>query len=298
MRAPLCAALLALVAAGHTRAAEPKWATFADLPVDAEVHAVTISEPFFRGVSPEEISDWQGLVKALRAKGGPGAHVRKLLPEDAEEQVVNEQAEMGKLDGVDPIGVPPAARLALSRLLDEATRTGSFYDEKALAGVELSKAAKELVALGGKRTVYQNELLNREVLAAAFGACVAPTPADFHTARVTVKPGKPVVLVLSCGCQCRWEVNVEKGATVAGVVLFGSGAQELTGTDAPVIYASKMLPNGKPSPAPAASARKQTGREYEQLAAGVKAMTGRDFTTFQGQYKAGDQPFVVKPGAK
>ncbi len=228
MRTPLFAALLVLAGAEQACADEPRWPKFDNLPADAEVHAVTISEPLFSGVEADEITDWQGLVKALRSKDGPGAHICKRLPEGSE-KVVNEQAEMGKLEeGIDLRIVPGLARLRLSNALTQAMWVKSFYDKDVFAGVELPKRAKELIELGDKRTVYQNELLNRELLAAAFPGCIAPTPADFHITRVTVnagapKVGKPVVLVLSCSYQCRWEVKVEKEATIAGVVLFGSG---------------------------------------------------------------------------
>jgi hypothetical protein len=120
-----------------------------------------------------------------------------------------------------------------------------FDDAKAFADVKLPKAVKELVELGDKRTLFQTQRLNRELLDVLFPDCIAATPRDFQTTSVTVRAGKPVVLVLTSYQQCRWSVTVERGAKVAAVFLFGNSAQELEGTEAPVDYGAWELPNGK-----------------------------------------------------
>lgn len=301
MRVLLLSFLLLLTGFGDARADGWRLTRFDQLPADAEVHAVTISAPLSQGVSYDEITDWQALVRALRAKDGPGTHIRRRLPEGAEADIVNERAEMGRIndsEGLEPDTVSLLARARLSRVLNAALETTTFYDRDVFAGVELSKRAKELVALGHKRTVYQNELLNRELLAATFPKCVAPAPLDYHITRVKVKPGKPVVLVLSCSVQCRWEVTVEKGATVAGVVLFGNAAQELAGVDAPVVYDAKQLRDGREVETVGSHATKREGKCYELMCAAVRNMTGRDFTDFQGHSKGTKEPFVVTPSAK
>jgi hypothetical protein len=260
---------------------------------------VAVSEPHFRGVSDEEITDWQGLVKALRSKDGPRAHIRKLLPKSSDE-VLTEEVEMGKLgDEVRPILVKAKVTWRLMVDLSRAIRDKVFYDKDVFAKVELTKSLKELVELGDKRTVFQTERMNREILSLLFSDFLAETPTDYHTVHVTVKPGKPVVLVFSSYWQCRWNVKVEKGATVAGVVLFGNYAQELTGTDAPVVYRAGRLPNGKRGPTSGFNAYKETDDpSYKRIKEEVKEITGKEFTTFQGLYQAGPAPFVVTPGAK
>jgi hypothetical protein len=281
-------------------AGDEKIPKFENLPAGTEVHAVTVYQPRNCGVDQEEITDYQALIKALRAKEGMGVHVRKFLPNSVE-KVLTDDAEMGR--GV--FGDAPNPRLArreatwwLARALDSAVRGKVLYDKEAFAKVELPKAVKELIELGEKRTVFQTARLNRDLLALAFPASIAPTPDHFQTADVTVKAGKPVVLVFSSSDQCRWKVTVEKGAKVVGVVLFGGYAQDITGADAPVIYAATTLPNGKRGPFSIGSANKQEGKTYERILAAVKEMTGRDFTTFQGQNAPGLEPFVVKPSAR
>jgi hypothetical protein len=188
----------------------------------------------------------------------------------------------------------------LSVDLSQAIQDKVFYDKDVFAKVELTKSLKELVALGDKRTVFQTERMNREILSLLFSDFLAETPTDYHTVHVTVKAGKPVVLVFSAYHQTRWNVTVEKGATVAGVVLFGNFAQELTGTDAPVSYRAGILPNGKRGPTAGFSASKEEKDEpsYRRMKAEVKEITGKEFTSFQGKYQSSVEPFVVRPGAK
>lgn len=151
---------------------------FESLPADAEVHVVSTSEPRFCGIEEDEITDWRELIKQLRADSGPGAYIRKRLRKDADE-VLNEDAEKGMIDGVDPTAVPRRVRMALSKALGRAMWFKSFHDETAFAGVDLPKSVKELIALGDRRTIYQNELLNRELLAAAFPTCIGPPVGRF-----------------------------------------------------------------------------------------------------------------------
>ena len=301
MRAVILTVLLAL--AGMTTVcigADPERPKFDNLPADAEVHVVAVSEAHAAGISRKEITDVQGLVKALRAKDGPGAHIRKLLSKDADE-LLTDAVEMGRF-GKDANPVIGKARVAqrLSNILEGAIQERVFYDKDAFAKVELTKGLKEFVALGDKRTVFQTERMNRELLSLVFADFLAETPVDYHTVHVAVQPGKPVVLVTSASTQTRWVVKVEKGATVAGVIQFGNTAQELVGTDAPVIYRAGILPNGKKGPVQGFNAYKQDDKEpsYKRIKGEVKEYTGKDFTSFQGQYQSGKEPFVVKPGAK
>lgn len=296
MRVTLCAILI--VFGPHaSHAADPPLPKLENLPADAEVHAVAVSEPVFAALSYKEITDWQGLVKALRAKDGPAAYISKLLPESAHE-VLTEDVEKGKID--DPKRLPILRRkveLRLSTGLTQALQDHVFYDADAFAKVELPKSVKELVALGDKRTTFQTERMNRELLVLACPKCIAPTPADFQTVRVTVKPGKPVVLVTSSYSQCRWVVTVEKGANVVGVVQIGNFAQEVTGTDASVVYAAGRRPNGEKGPTIGFNAHVENdGLDFKRVKATVKQITDREFTKFQGKYQSEKEPFVVTPG--
>jgi hypothetical protein len=173
-----------------------------------------------------------------------------------------------------------------------------FDDAKAFADVKLPKAVKELVELGDKRTLFQTQRLNRELLDVLFPDCIAATPRDFQTTSVTVRAGKPVVLVLTSYQQCRWSVTVERGAKVAAVFLFGNSAQELEGTEAPVDYGAWELPNGKESGRENLWFGTEDAPQYKQVKQLVKDKTGCEVASFQKAHTAPKEPFVVKPGAK
>lgn len=214
--------------------------------------------------------------------------------------MLTEEVEMGRLGTLRPEIVKAKVTIRLARTLGQAIRYGVLYDKEAFAKVELTKSLKVLVALGDKRTVFQTERMNRELLSLVFAGYIAEPPADFHTVHVTVKAGKPVVLVFSSAVQTRWVVNVEKGATVAGVIQYGNAAQELTGTDAPLVYRAGIRPDGTKGPVNGFNAYKQDENEssYKRIKAEVQELTNKGFTSFQGQTQADKEPFVVKPSAK
>lgn len=60
------AVLSALIALTACEGADFTRGSFDKLPSEIEVHAVAVYEPHFSGISQEEITDWQGFVKALR----------------------------------------------------------------------------------------------------------------------------------------------------------------------------------------------------------------------------------------
>lgn len=296
MRSLVCMASLAFAGVVTTHAADQKLPKLENLPPDAEVHTVAVSEPLFSGLSLKDITDWQGLVKALRGKDGPAAYIRRLLPESADE-VLTEDVELGKID--DPKRLPILQRkvqLRLSSSISQVMEKRLFYDEGAFAKTELPKHVKELIAKGDKRTTFETQLLNRELLSLACPKCIAPTAADFQTVRVTVKPGKPVVLVTSSYSQCRWVVTVEKGAKVVGVVQFGNFAQEVTGVDAPTVNAAGILSNGQRGLTSGFNSYDEKDKDgMKRLKDAAKEVTGRDFTSFQGKYQSEKEPFVVTP---
>lgn len=295
MRIFLCA-LLTVFGLHVLRAAGPTLPKLEGLTADAQVYTVAVYEPRFSGLSEDEITDWQELVKTLRGKDNPASYIRGLLPKSADE-VLTEDVEKGKVANPDRLPLlKKKVRLRLSNAVSIAIEGKQLYDESAFAKTELPKHVKELIARGDKRTTFETQLLNRELLSLACPKCVAPTPADFQTVRVTVKAGKPVVLVTSSYSQCRWAVTVEKGAKVVGVVQFGNFAQEVTGVDVPTVNAAGILSNGQRGLTSGFNAHSEKDMDgMNRLKAAAKEVTGRDFTSFQGKYQSEKEPFVVTP---
>jgi hypothetical protein len=268
-----------------------------DVPKDAEVHYVAVSEPRFPGFTEAEITDWQGLVKALRVKDGPAAHIRKLLPKTSDE-VLTDEVEKGKFRDFNPAVVGGVVKIRFVIDFQATIRKTVLYDPKVFADVELPKHVKELIDLGEKRTVFQTSRLNREILSLVFPKCIAPIPDDFQTVHVTVKAGKPVILVLSASQQTHWKVKLEKGGTLTRIILLGSYAKEVSGTHAPIDYMAGLLPNGKRTGFETFNAMKMETVEYERLVKLVKEQTGKELTSFQAHYQSEKEPFVVTPSAK
>lgn len=299
MRVTVLASFFVFVSTAITSSADPEPKKFENLPTDAEIHLVAVSEPLFPGLSEEEVTNGLGLVKQLREKEGEATHIRKLLWKVADE-VLTDEVAAGRIEDWPVARVNRFVKHRLSVAFSQTLRTKSLFDKDAFAKAELPPAVAELVKLGDKRTTFQTQRLNRELLTLVFPNCIAQVPDDFQTVYVTVKPGKPVVLVTSSSYQARWKVTVEKGATVAGVIQFGNTAQEVVGVDAPIIYRAAVRPDGTKGPTNGFNAFKQDDNEpsYKRIKAEVKEYTGQDFTSFQGKYQATKEPFVVKPGAK
>ncbi len=270
-----------------------------NLPPGVEVHSVGIYEPRHRGLEAAEITDYRALVTALRGKDQPGAHLRKLIrtgPVD----VLTEAVEMGIVEGAqDARQAEQRVTWHLSRNIGQAARGKVFYDKEAFAKLELPKSVREMIELADRRTPFQTERLNRDLLALAFPKCIAPTPTDFQTADIVIKPGRPVVLVTSSYSQCRWNVTVEKGAKLLGVIQFGGGAQAVSGTDAPIVYRAAILPDGKRATTSSANVWKEEDTPaFKAFRSEIKAISGQDYTSHQGMYQADGTPFIVKPSAK
>jgi hypothetical protein len=268
-----------------------------DVPKDTEVHYLAVYEPRFPGLTRDEITDWQGLVKALRVKDGPAAYIRKQLPKTSDE-VLTEEVENGKIGKKHPEIVAQFVKHNLAVDFQKSMRTKLFYDPEVFGKLELPKHVKDLVDLGEKRTVFQTSRLNRELISLIFPKCIAPTPDDFQTVHVTVKAGKPIILVLSASQQTHWKVKVEKGATITRIILLGSYAKEVSGTDAPIDYMAGLLPNGKRTGFETFNAMKIDTTEYERLTKLVKEQTGKALSSFQAYNHSEKEPFVIKPTAK
>jgi hypothetical protein len=259
----------------------------------AEVHGVGAYGPFRVRLHLKEVTDWAGLVAALRAGDGPAGRVRGLLPERTRKLLDDPATVIGE----DPFAGERALRLVGETFgeLRQLLARPDLFDGKSLEGVELGKEAKDLLALGPKRSAAQTIRMNRLLLAAAFPKALAPPPPDLGVVRVAVKAGRDVVLVLSAGEPCRWEVEVEKGGRVAGVVLTGVNHQQVAGVDCPVFDRAACGPDGKARKWPALLGYDEKDKGFERFRAGVKEVVGRDFDDFQGVEKAPEDGFVVRP---
>lgn len=294
MRVLLLLLVGVLQGASHSSAGD---APFDKVPKDAEVHVVAVRAPHLQGVSEKEILDWHELALQLTADTQHAIQVRKCCSLRIGKDVADELQKMNAgLRSREGAQAGLTARFAMD--LSFGISKPNFYDTTAFAGVKLPKAVQELVELGDKRTTFQTQRMNRDLLHVLFPKCIAPTPRDFQTARVTVKAGKPVVLVLTSYQQCQWVVEVEKGATVSGVFLFGSHAQAVKGTDAPVYYGALLSPDGKLSGHTHLNFFSEKAPEYESAKQFVKDKTGCDVASFQKATEAKAEPFVVKPVAK
>jgi hypothetical protein len=118
---------------------------------------------------------------------------------------------------------------------------------------------------------------------------------------VVVKAGKPVVLVTSSDSQCRWNITVEKGGKLVGIIQFGGNAQAVSGTDAPVAYRAGILPDGKKAPMYGFNVWKEEDTPtFKRFRSEIKEISGKEFTSLQGVYQPEERTFafIVKPGAK
>lgn len=278
---------------------------------NAEVHAVGVGGPLIAKLRQEDVKDLSGLVDALRRRKGPAARVWELLPEKIQKILAADDIMQRVYDfeGIPLVGRPPAPEVLtlkgglpfeFTKILDRA----DFYAEEAFKGVDLDKEAKDLLALGEKRTAYQTARLNWLLLRAAFPTSIREIPPTFRTVRVKVAKGKDVVLVLSSYLGCRWEVEVEKGGKVVGVLLCGSDPQEVAGVDdVPLVYRAYYGPDGKRVIRPGyKSFGGYDGKSdnWKKFVEGVKEVAGKEFDTFQGGERPGpkDEPYVIRPAAK
>jgi hypothetical protein len=275
----------------------------------AEVHAVGIYQPAIHRISRQDLKDLPGFVASLRERKGPAGRVWELLPEtvrklaSADDIVANMQAlERIPVQHPDPAALQLSARLPseLGKLLNRS----DFYTEDAFKGVKLGKEVQELVALGEKRSAHQTARLNWGLLHAAFPTHVVEVPSRLRTARLEVREGKDVILVLSSYEECRWEVKVRPGANVTGVVLCGYDAQEVTGVGtAPVVYRAYYDPDGKrrdPSGGKWFHGYDEKQQTWQRFLEGIKEVTGKELHSAQttGESKLESEPFIIRPGAK
>jgi hypothetical protein len=277
-------------------------AAIAKAAMGAEVHAVGISRPANAGFGAESVKSWTQFVELLRQKEGPAERIWNTLPKKTQEFASNENL-VGKLDIPSEVsGDVLRLKSAVGATVGGILAKPDLYDEKAFKNVPLDKNLKDMLALGKKRTLIQTLRMNRELLTAAFPNVVNPVPANYLIAPVYVKAGKPVILVLSSYRVCQWQVEVEKGGSVVGVIVCGHGPQEVAGIKAPLLYRSGLGPNGEDRWGQKEDviwgAYDRAQELFPQHEAGVKKITGKTFTTFQGQSATPKEGFVVKPSAK
>lgn len=282
-------------------ASDPLDAVRAAVVNGTEVHAVVTYHPAICLLGQDQVLDWPSLVLAIRDRKGVAGRLWDMCGERARKAVADDKA----VADLTEIPLSSDAGLLIASVgfdLKRIVRHSDFYDEATFKGVPIDKETKALIALGPKRTFLDTIRMNRALLAAAFPKIVAPVPKDYHTIRVTVGPGKPVVLVLSAYEACRWEVTVEKGGAVAGVVLGGSLYQEVGGVgDAPVVYHARQGPNrlapfvtDKPLPYYSST----DDPKGEVFTAAVQELTGAKPVHVQRVYSAPAEPFSVRPGKK
>lgn len=297
-------------------ATEPPKATKAD-PVEqvrkaartAEVHGIGVGGPMnFR---LEGIKEHHALVGKLRDKDKtmPVARVWEMLSEETQKRVLDDAtfAELGRSAPDKPESAKAMGlRIALSSDLQKVVYgRPDFYTEEAFKNALLNKELKDLIALGKKRTAYQNAKLNWALLEQTFPGRIPEMPERFGTVRVQVVRGKDVVLVLSSRKHCRWEVKLLEGAKVTGVVLCGNESAEVVGVDAPVVYRCYYEQDGVTQAKERSFVGYDTKSEkFKEFVNCVKQITDKDFTSFvSGSPKAdhyptpGDEPYVIYPVA-
>ena len=267
----------------------------------AEIHGIGVAALARSKFGGEDVKSWTQLVDLLRRREGAAARIWDALPKTTQEFAADDNL-VGKLD--QPNRPANAARLGIGvgTTIGGLLTKPDFYNEKAFKDVPLDKNLKDMLSLGEKRTYIQTLRMNRELLAAAFPTVINPVSTNYLSVPVHVKAGKPVILVLATFSICQWQVTVEDGAEVVGVILCGTDAQEVAGIKAPVVYRSGRDPYGKSRGDRKGeviwASHDRNHELFPQLEAGVKKITGKSFTGFQGGDEAPKEGFVVKPSAK
>lgn len=283
-------------------------AAFHKLAERGEVHAIGLSRPAVEQFTAADVRDWLKLIASLRARQGPAARVYELLAKETQKRIDAD----GILDQIGakepPFGLEPASvgelRDSLSVWLNTIILSRpDFYQEKSFKNTALTTSAKKLIALGKNRTYYQTACMNWELMHCAFPSAIPETNPRFLTIRANVKAGADVVLVLSCYNHCYWEVAVEPGAKISGVVLGGYHQQELKLTGVsdqpPVLYRAYYNLDGEVRRGKEffyGYDRKQE-KTWKLFTEDVKKATGKELTTFQGGSMPGpkDEPYMIQP---
>jgi hypothetical protein len=272
----------------------------------AEIHGIGIGDPVVHGFNFPDVTDWPKFVELLRKREGPAGRIWELLPKGARDQVADDKvvaevvAQLGRKDRF--VELSPAVRGLRNEVAGEIRKMierPDFYTEKAFKDVPLDKNLKDMVALGDKRTYIQTLRMNRELMATAFPNVVSPVPANYHTVSVVVKAGKPVVLVLTSDLPCQWQVSVEEGGQVIGLILGGSSPQEVFGVKPPILYRAGRDAHAKVRAGDViGTSRDRNDKSFIRLEGGVKKITGKSFTDFQACRETPKEGFVVKPSTK
>jgi hypothetical protein len=267
--------------------------------VNAEIHGIGIGQPVEQGFGWEDVKNWPRFVELLRKREGPAGRIWALLPKERQD-VVSDDTVVSQLGGRDPLPAPVRGlRSDTAHEISKMLKRPDFYEEKAFKDVPLDKSLNDMLALGQKRTYIQTLRMNRELLATAFPNVVSPVPANYHIVRVLVKAGKPVVLVLTAYTACQWQVEVEEGGAVVGIVLGGGEAQEVASIKVPVVYRAGVDEYFKHRKGDVIwTSRDRNDKSFIQLEDRVKKITGKTFADFQGKSETPKEGFVAKPSAK
>jgi hypothetical protein len=113
-------------------------------------------------------------------------------------------------------------------------------------------------------------------------------------ASVEVGPtDRPVVLALCAYEPVKWSVKIADGATVRKVILSGYNDQQVEGLP-PAVPMEKQAPNAGGGVQRFYAYAKDL-EHYPGMSRQLKQLTGLDVSTFQGEYRAPDHPFVIGP---
>lgn len=304
----LLGAIFFIVASQSLAGDKEDVAALAKVSKDAEVHTVAVYEPKKEEIGPDDIVAWKKLFDALLdAKNAQAQAVRAHLSKRGEkflgqkeliEEVIARPRERTS-DGVE-------LRDEILGMIRRALEDPTFWDAPAFAKVPRSPLAKQLIALGEKRSQWQTARLNWEFISAALPGALAEFPTDYRTVRVRVRSDKDIVLVLSGHRPTRWDVEVTPGSRVVGIISCGYWAQHIEVYEnpvktPPVVHRTYYNPNGTRRNYERGleefGTDQQKSPEFAAFVKGVKNLTGKEFASFQGGYrpKPKEEPFLVPP---
>jgi hypothetical protein len=264
----------------------------------APIHAIGVSTPKIHSVFADDLADAQKLAEGLRKSNGPGHRFHQFLSDDVKLKLQDDKLVAG-LNNQRMSQDATTLRLGMLHDLTKMLVQPGVYTEKAFEGVELGKEAQALIALGEKRTIHQTARLNRYLFAVGLPDGLKPPPPGFLRVRVQVVGEGETILVLTCHTLCEWDVKVDKGAKVGGVILGGYAYQSVRGIDAPIVRRVRTASDGnRIERLDYLDCWKMKGDDYAKYAAAVKKIVGHELTSFHGEYSPKEEPIIVRLGGQ
>lgn len=266
---------------------------------DAEVHFVGIYQPLRFGVQPDDtdIKDWPQLLASLN--GGKPAVTRfcRSFSEQTKKLLVNDAALQAIVENK-VNGTTVLLKTGVAHGLSDALIRNDIYDEASFKGIKLSETDRKSAMDLSKATLRETLRVNRGLLSSAFPDSITGPPELYHSVRVTVGSGKPVILVLASYHSTSWEVVVKDGGSVKGIVLCGYDPQEALGVDCPILERTYKARKRERPDREFLYCYEKKGESFEKLAKEVLRITGKDFQSFQGKNTPTKGGFVVTPSSK